>query len=212
MKECLLIAAFSPEIAPFEPWVNARSDLALGLCGIGMVEAAARTVELINSFRPKHVLFVGSVGATSKDTPLLSLQTASEVFLVDENVLDGRAFIPERSTQRYESDPLLRRKIESLSQRVSVSLAYSTLGITRDEGLATRYTNSFSHCVENMELFGLASACALKGIFWNSLSCVTNHIGAASHTQWTQRIEAAAEQTSNAARELFEGLSSVMAD
>lgn len=175
----------------------------LATCGIGMVEAAAQTTELINRFKPGQILFVGSAGSVRKTEPLLSFFGATSVILADSQLVKKAAYLPEIAKTSHSADESLQRSILALSCNPQAASVYSPLGISRDEDLGTLYGSALGSYFENLELFGVAAACARKGLPWGCLSCVTNYIGAESHSQWQEHFRIAAQKTSSAMEELF---------
>ena len=199
----LVIAAFEPELAPLSTWGKAQADIVLATCGIGMVEAAATTAKLIHSCHPAEVLFIGSAGSVNREVPLLSLFGAERVSLADSQLLNNEAYLPETAKTSFPAQEKLLRSILSLSQHPLRGSVYTPAGISRGEDLGTLYSAKLNAYFENLELFGVAAACAIHDVPWGCLSCVTNYIGKDAHAEWQENVSSAAQLTSEAVEELL---------
>jgi predicted 5'-methylthioadenosine/S-adenosylhomocysteine nucleosidase len=134
-------------------------------CGIGPVEAAARTASALAERRPDAVLHVGLAGARSLEPPALVLGSAA----VYE---DLAAAIPVVS--RAEPDP-------GLLARAQAALPEAHL---RAIGTSARVGATAACDVEGMEGFAVLRACSLAGVPALELRAISNALGEPDRTRW----------------------------
>lgn len=187
----LVLAAFEPELEPLRRVAGAKT--VVSTCGVGLADAAANTAWLLRDVAPERVLFVGSVGSLTAAVPLLSLVYARAVMLGDPALLLGESYLPSTTRSLH----LARENVRLSNLCTASGTFYTPLSITRSPALAERFAQSGA-IFENLELFGVAAACAAKNIPWNAVSVVTNAVGPAGHEQWKENFSRAAEITADA--------------
>ena len=134
------------------------------VCGVGPVDAAARTARLLAERSPDAVLHVGIAG--SRELAPLSVVIGSESVYSDLS-----AAIPV--IRRVEPDA-------SLFERVRVALPDA---VVASIGTSAAVGGS-SQEVEAMEGFGVLRACALAGVPAVELRVVSNAPGEADRSKW----------------------------
>jgi futalosine hydrolase len=153
----LVVAATDRELAHvrgFETFV----------CGVGPVDAAARTARMLAESSPDAVLHVGIAG--SSELELLQVVLGSESVYSDLS-----AAIPV--VDRIEPDAeLLTRLRAALPEAVVAPIGTSAA------------VGAGSHVVEAMEGFGVMRACALAGVPAVELRVVSNVTGEADRSKW----------------------------
>jgi len=137
-------------------------------CGVGPVEAAARTAAALGPLRPSALLHVGIAGGRGLEPPTLVLGSES----VYTDLLDPANLIPR--VQRVEPDAaLLAAAREALPGALVLPIATSArvdLGTGCD--------------VEAMEGFGVLRAAALAGVPAVELRAVSNAPGERDRARW----------------------------
>jgi nucleoside phosphorylase len=136
-------------------------------CGVGPVDAAARTADELARRRPSAVLHVGLAGARGIEPPALVLGSES----VYADVIDPRSSFPR--VERVAPDAELLAAVRAALPEALV-LPIATSG--RVGGGACP--------VEAMEGFGVLRACALAGVPAVELRAVSNDVDEADRGRW----------------------------
>lgn len=179
----LFVGAVEEELAPLKELLGNSENHDYFSCGVGSIEAAANLARYLETSNVENVIFLGSCGASDTDIELLSLVVSSNVHLSERSLVEEDSYLPEiMSKELAASSGLL-----GLFSGVNVGIFYSATGITCFEGF-------FEDAFENLELFGIATACSQKDIPWVAVSCVTNHVGPNAHSEWKKNFQAAAEK------------------
>ena len=173
----------------------AATDLELGgrpglECGIGPVEAAARTAAYLASSTPKAVLHVGIAGG-------LGLTPGSLVLGTEAVYADLSAEIPV--VERVEADPaLLAAGRIALPAAVALPIATS--------GTVSNGPPVHAFRVEGMEGFGVLRACALANVPAVEVRAISNDVGEGDRSRWM--IRRALEVLEEAVPKLLEAIES----
>jgi len=198
----LFLGAVEAELTALKERIRESDLVSFAEVGIGIAEAAVRTTEVLlaqPSLKQLSVVFVGSSGTRDHDIPLLSLVVSSSCNLYDHEAELERAYYPEPYGNRVEADKELLHHFEaSLGNTAQVAPIVSPLSIASVE------VEQRELFFENLELFGVASACHRFEVPWVSISAVTNHVGPEAHEQWRENCEAAAQITAEAISRYFE--------
>src|SRR5439155_22338043 len=136
-------------------------------CGVGPVDAAARTAAELAQRRPAAVLHIGLAGARELEPPALVLGSES----VYSDVIDSSSLFPR--VERLEPDAALLAAARAALPEAHV-LPIGTSGRVGGGGAE----------VEAMEGFGVLRACALAGVPAVELRAVSNHVGEADRAKW----------------------------
>lgn len=196
----LIVGAFEPELAPLR---NRVSSDRVGFleCGVGSVMASASVTDYLvrapaESHRPAAVLFVGSCGTSDGSFPVLGTVCATEVVLGDLQLATGTAYLPEGPSWRLQADNDLVEHLRfHLASEAFFTPIYSTTAVTRDAEDARTLSAACGTRFENLELYGVAVACARLGAPWAGVCTVTNFISVESHREWVRHHALAADRT-----------------
>ena len=182
----LFVAAVEQELENLYQLAPAGATHDFCACGVGMVAAAANLSRVLQAFdggQKCEVVFLGSCGSLRKRQEILSPVIAKDVSLVDFLTCEKKAYVPELVHKSYRADLELSKKVLGSDSFYRGSF-YSTIGISSHEVCELTYSKETSGEFENMELFGVAEACAQHSVSWSALSVVTNEIGPNAHSQW----------------------------
>lgn len=213
-RNWIVAAAVEAEIAPLR-----ELNYEFLLTGVGLAQAAANTarfIELRKAAWPRGhqepdacVLFIGSCGSTDHSVPIGSLVFPDCVHLSDVGLTTGESFLPCSMVTTLHTDRLIHKALANKlteaidGQQLLFEPVYSVVAITRNTSTARSLSTATGARFENLELFGLATACTSAGIPWLSLSCVANHTHPAGHEEWLQNRERVADVTAKAAIKLL---------
>lgn len=158
----LVVAATARELATPDGWRTLP-------CGVGPVEAAARTAAAIAEFQPAAILHVGIAGARrARALAPASLVIGSDARYCDSNVP------AEWAPSTVSASPALLRAVQrALPDAVTLSIGTSArVGGTRD-------------CdVEAMEGFGVLRAAQLAGVPAIEVRAISNEIEEQDRARW----------------------------
>jgi nucleoside phosphorylase len=221
----LLLAAFVPERAPLRAALGdamrARVggiDVAARVVGIGLPMAAAGAAMQLAELRPRVVIAIGTCGAYAPDASLGAPRAAAaptpsigdvvaarRVRLVDASVVGGMAQFPEPMSIAMDAHAGVADALERAgARRADVA---TTLAITVDDATAARIARSATVQVEHLEAFGVAAACAARGVPFGAVLGVANMVGSRARDEWrTHHREAAAAAAGVALRWIQAGV------
>ena len=201
-KRLLVLAAVEAELADLRGTLPQNCPVELAAVGCGVVQAAINTAAVLKNYQgafgrsPEAVVFIGSAGSYDHSIPLLTPAVASSVVLGDTAVSLGRGYFPEVMTTALHPDAALAESLLSLDREAIHSGTFATpLAITADRRLGTIIRVELGAKFENLELFGVASACFSNSAPWTNLSMVTNHIHNLAHKEWNQNSAQASKFT-----------------
>ena len=158
----LVVAATARELAAPDAWLTLR-------CGVGPVEAAARTAAAIAAWQPAAILHVGIAGARrARALTPASLVIGSEARYCDSNVP------AEWAPSLVSASPMLLHAVQhALPHAITLSI-----------GTSARVGGT-SHCdVEAMEGFGVLRAAQLAGVPAIEVRAISNDIEEADRARW----------------------------
>jgi futalosine hydrolase len=159
----LLVAATERELARVRGWTTF-------VCGVGPIEAAARTARMLAEREPHAVLHVGIAGARNLEP--LSVVIGSEAVYAD---ISAQIQVVDRVAPDAALFDRIRRSLPD-AHVASISTSAAVGG--RAE-------------VEAMEGFGVLRACELAGVPAVELRVISNTIGESDRSKW--RFEEAFE-------------------
>jgi nucleoside phosphorylase len=206
--DVLLLAAFVPELAPLRVVLGdamqgrvGTAGVAARVVGIGLPTAAAGAATQLAEMRPRVVVALGTCGAYAA-TPLAvgDVAAARRVRLLDVGTVLGAAQFPEPMSTELEAHRGLAESLERAgAKRANVA---TTLAITVDDTMAARLASAPSSTMqgaertadaEHLEAFGIAAACAARGIPFAAALGVANTVGSRAREEWrTYHRQAAA--------------------
>lgn len=168
---CLLLAAFPPELGPWleappQGWIAAT-------CGIGAVEAAARTALLLARNRPPRLLFLGTCGALDPALPVGAVIAAGRVIATSLGELRGEAYRPKLETVEWW--PGWALPFPACTVAIPPAITADDAGARLLGDLAQ---------VEHLELSGVLAAAAAAGIPAAAALVVANPCGFGAHEAW----------------------------
>jgi nucleoside phosphorylase len=196
--DILLLAAFHPELAPLEPALGSGMrarvggrDVAARVVGIGLPMAAAGTATQLLEMQPRAVVLLGTCGAyTRAGIPLGDVVSARSVRLVSHSVAQGVAQFPAPMSLVSDADSgTFEALLRSGARAADVA---TTLAITVDDAAADRVARGSGSHVEHLEAYGVAAACAARGIPFGAALGVANSVGARARDEWRANHRASA--------------------
>jgi purine-nucleoside phosphorylase len=171
VAEGLLLAAFPPELAGLN--LRPPPGWRVALCGIGAVTAAATTARLLAERPAVRVIFLGTCGAYDGRLSVGDLLSASAALSVSLEVLEGRAYRPEREAARWEA---------TLPLPFPAHLVAVPPAITLDAAAAARLAGLAP--AEHLELSGVFAAAHGAGVPVGAVLGVANRVGPGAHAEW----------------------------
>jgi nucleoside phosphorylase len=207
MIDLLIVSAFEPELEGLTVplgravTVGDRKILAMPV-GVGAVNAAAGTAVLIARESPHAVVFVGTAGvfpAVKARFPLHASVVAKETSAVDLALVRRLAERPKNYPDRFDLDATIGSAFGMPIARVA-----TTGSITTDDALASEL-GDIGFDLENLELCGVAAACARAQVPCTAVLGISNVVGKEGREEWSRNHKAAARA---AAERIITGLKS----
>jgi nucleoside phosphorylase len=155
----LVVAATTDELA------GAPAGVAARVCGVGPVDAAARTAAALTETRPTAVVNIGIAGARSFDAP---------AFVVGSEAVYCDADDPNWIELRLAADPLLVEAARRALPEASVEPI----------GTSARVGGSHGCAIEAMEGYAVLRAAALAGVPAVEVRVLANAIGEPDRARW----------------------------
>lgn len=193
LVDVLITSAFGPELAALELPLGSVTQIGqreghrglsvlVAPSGIGPLAAAAGAATLLAgpARTARLVVFVGTAGvfpnARARDRfPIGSCAAVSRTTLVDLAAARGLAARPEVQVASFELDT-------RFGGETSVA---TTQAITIDDDLA-REIGELGFDLENLELAGVASACALAKVPLAAVLGISNLVGKSGRAEWAK--------------------------
>ena len=148
---------------PFFQTTIENHDVIIGLCGIGKVSAAARTMLMVESFHPSCIINIGTAGGLRADQKVLDVVLADSICQYDIDVHDwGFGYGNAHTCFKIDMDLLEKAKAVINDQNHHVWIGPIATGdafVNRDdqvEMILQRYPESL--CAE-MEGGAIAQVC-----------------------------------------------------
>ncbi len=196
----LILGAFEPELTPLREFISAFPTVTLAETGIGITIAAARTALAIDSIKPTSVIFIGSCGTSSPASGLLDIVVGTSTVLANtaSATISDSAFFPKGLSCRLPAGEELNATARIVyGDKVTHSAIYSPVAISCSEELGLALALQTGAHYENLELFGVATACAEANVPWIAFSAITNRINQAGHDEWVKNHVSAAQKTAH---------------
>jgi len=195
----------APRLAALPP-----ADVAVELCGFGIVAAAARTSQLLAALRPEHVILVGIAGRLDDRLAIGTATLFDAVACHGIGVGSGAAFIPAAalSWQQWPGDPdapgeaasaigdvlpcAVQDRGDLPSERLLLTVTAAAAG---PDDVRLRKAIFPEASAEEMEGFGVALACRLFRIPCQIVRGISNTAGDRDKARWQMEapLEAAAD-------------------
>jgi nucleoside phosphorylase len=193
----LFLAAWEPELTRFR---ELAGWIAMEPVGIGLVEAAIGTAEVLARRSPTHAVFIGTCGAARPGLEVGDVVFATTVALVDPvSMFEGSAVL-HRTEHDVAFDPALRDAL--ITAGAKPARVANTMGVTTTDELAARVAAHGD--VEHLEAFGVVRACARANVECAVVLAVANVVGSSGRDQWKANHVAA---SARAAEVAFEAIS-----
>jgi nucleoside phosphorylase len=219
--DVLLVAAFDPELAALAlatapavgsvlaPGLFGSQTVATRAVGVGMPAAAAGAAAAIAELAPRLVVLVGTCGAyRASGLAIGDVVVADAVRVADGFAVEGRAEFPAPMATALASDARLRTELEARGARAAH--VATTLGITVDDASAARIALATQAHVEHLEAFGVAHACAARGVPFAAVLGVANFVGSGAREEWRSNHHAAAVAVARCILRWLEGSACIM--
>jgi len=205
--DILIVASHAPDLAGMRPYLSERLDgvirnlrIKAKIVGVGGAVAAAGAARGILAVQPRAVVMLGTCGVypgLGQYRPH-DVMVPSRAHVLCHAALAGRAAYPEPMTTSLECHPLMGAALQQSHPRAFRAAVASPVALTVDDALAASVHPSTGWEAENLELFGLASACAASEVPFSAALGVTNIIGSTGRHDWAQFQRDAVTAAANA--------------
>lgn len=212
--DLLLLAAFHPELAPLKAvlgeGMRARlggRDVAARIVGIGLPMAAAGAAMQLAEMQPSAVVLLGTCGAyAGSGLAVGEVIAARRVRLADHAVAQGISQFPDPMSVETDAHPASVQALVRAGARAAD--VATTLAVTVDDAAAALVARVTPAHVEHLEAYGVAAACAARGIPFGASLGVANQVGARGREEWRAHHRTAAAAAIDAVLRCVEDLSS----
>ena len=196
--DLLVLAAYAPELSGMRRLLGDQlfgnvSGVVVSCkaVGVGLPNAVAGTVLRVLQLRPRAVVLVGTAGFyPGAPLALGDAVVARRAVLVAPIEHEGRGAMPDPMPRTADCNPMLSL---GLQQGRPPSLdAANTLVVTTDDALAGHLHGSSGCALENLEVFGVANACALHSVPFAAVLGVSNRVGSTGRDEWRAHHKTAA--------------------
>jgi futalosine hydrolase len=203
--DLVLFAAFHPELAPLQSALGdtmrrriGNVDVVARAAGIGLPMAAAGCAMHLGDLRPRTAIAIGTCGAyAGSGLEIGDVVVARRVRLVDPAALRDEAQFPDPMSTTIEAHGPLVAGIARITPAAPVDVA-TTLAITVDDGVAASIARATGAAAEHLEAYGIATACAARGVPFCAVLGVANLVGSRAREQWKVNHHEAARAAANA--------------
>ncbi|MFM1902491.1 MAG: Futalosine hydrolase [Planctomycetota bacterium] len=212
MPDTLLLVPTLPEQALLAPLLAARlaAPPPLELCGFGPVAAAARTAELLARRAPERVVLCGIAGGLDERVDVGAAYRFDQVACHGIGVGSAAGFVPagELGWQQWPGDPAAatgqpaagpigdRIACGSRSGLAAAGLLLTVCAASASAEDAAQRRALFPEALaEDMEGYGVALACRLRGVSLTIIRGISNAAGDRNHLRWrvSEALAAAAD-------------------
>ncbi len=193
MPPFLVVSAFGPELAPFQPDREGRVAVDTLRCevfavavGVGPVDAALGSARAIARYAPSFVVFSGTCGAyPGAGANAGEVVVARSVQFGDGACALGVGAMPDVQRRRLEPREAW---VEPFRRAGARPLDVLTLAaVTTDAGLAAALARQSGCACEHLEAFAVAAACEGAGVPWACVLGVANAVGPDARDEWKLR-------------------------
>lgn len=194
------LAAWEPELTRFREL--APSWISMEPAGVGLVEAAIGTAELLARRSPDGVLFLGTCGSMRRDLAALDVVFAERVSLVAFTEVTGSAVL-HPVEHEVAIDPALRDALVAAGAKPA--RVANTIGVTTTDDAARCVARHGD--VEHLEAFGVARACARAKVPCAIVLAIANDVAPGGRDQWKANHVAASARAAEVAWRAVEAFS-----
>lgn len=205
--DILIIASHAPDLAGMRPYLSERLDgvirnlrIKAKIVGVGAAVAAAATARGILAVQPRAVVLLGTCGVYPNLTQYRphDVIVPTRAHVLCHAALAGRSAYPEPMATSVECHPLMGAALQQSHPRALRAPVGSPLAHTIDDALAAAVHPSTGWEAENLELFGVATACGASEVPFAAALGVTNIIGSTGRHDWAQFQRDAVSSAANA--------------
>lgn len=162
-----------------------RKSVEVEICGLGLIESAIRTVELLNAHRPQQVWLVGIAGSYVDELIVGQAYEFSGVCIygIGVGAGDGYQSINELGWSSSLGNGMQERI--SLTPHTSIRSLLSTTAASANMQEVTQKLLKFPECqAEDMEAFSVARACQSLKVPLRIVRGISNRAGDREHKRW----------------------------
>jgi nucleoside phosphorylase len=161
-----------------------RAHVVARVVGIGLPMAAAGGAMHLAEVQPRAALAIGTCGAyAGAGLAIGEVVVARRVRLVDPSALQGLSQFPGPMSIVTDAHAPMADAISRATGALAVDVA-TPLGVTVDDAIAARIAQATGAQVEHLEAYGVATACAARGIPFGAVLAVANIVGARARDEW----------------------------
>jgi nucleoside phosphorylase len=210
--DVLIVAAFHPELAALRAILGdamrgrvGGRDVVAAVVGIGAPMAAAGAAMRLAEHAPSVTVAVGTCGAyAGSGLAIGDVAVPSRLLLAAPSVIDGLAQFPEPMSIVSEAHAATAAALVRAGGKPAD--VATTLAITVDDAAAARLAGAIGARAEHLEAYGVATACAARGVPFAAALGVANVVGSRARDEWRMHHRrAAAAAIDVVARWLREG-------
>lgn len=199
--DVLVLGAFHPELAPLHPILGddlrgriGAAAVVARITGIGLPMAAVGAAMQLAEHAPRLAVLVGTCGAYPNlpqgGLCLGNVVVPARLRLTSPCVADRTSQIPDpMSVEIVTHAPTREGLLRAGGLPGDVA---TTLGITVDDAAARRLARAACASAEHLEAYGVATACAARGVPLAVALGVANYVGAGAREEWRVHHRAAA--------------------
>lgn len=185
-----------------------KSEVVLAKCGIGKVNAALCATVMASEFGVDTIINTGVAGGLSPSLRQLDL-VISEGFVQHDYDLSPlgfeKGFIPETGCVKLSSDPQLSAKaLELAGDRAFSGIIATGDRFVADDLLSASIAADFGACACDMEGGAIAQICALSGIRFVAIRCISDNADGSAEISYDKFSQAAANKCSQLVLDLVE--------
>lgn len=196
----LLLAPTELECHPIRKTLGSRPRLAIETCGFGMVASAARTAFLLADLRPRRVILIGIAGTMSPELQIGQAYSFGRVacYGIGSGSEERFSTAAEMGWKHWPGPPevsdLIGLSADPSDALLLLSCASASGSIGEVHQKIAKYPLAKA---EDMEGFGVATACRLTDTPVKIVRGISNQAGNRDKTQWQihRALQAAIETT-----------------
>lgn len=171
------------------------TNIKLGVCGVGPVDAGIQTAKLISVLKPTQVWFIGTAGAyPDRYLSPGDVVIGSQFLFGEAGLAGGTSYVPE--IQIMKSEPVTLCLESIFPFKVKNGKILTVPSITKSEKSAIELRDHFGADAEHLEVFSVWRACSLFHIPFSAVLGISNRVGSDSHEEWKQWQDVAMQHAS----------------
>lgn len=205
--DVLVVASHAPDLAGMRPYLSERLDgvirnlrVKAKIVGVGVAVASASCARGILAVQPRVVVMIGTCGVYPNLPQYRphDVVIPGRVHLLCHSALAGRSTYPDPLQTVAECHPLMAAAMQQGHPRAFISTVASPLASTTEDALAAAVHPATGFEAENLEIFGIASACRAADVPFVAALGVSNIIGSTGRHDWAQFHRDAVSASANA--------------